>query len=93
MLIRKAINEAVEARYNEILSTFEQREGDYIYTGHRCSPEYIARRFRQVVSGIDTMVVFNPAAIRAGDYDKGIEDTWHDAAGAEHWYMYEKEWV
>jgi hypothetical protein len=92
MFIRKAIESAVKDRFNEISYTFKERDGDYIYGGRRCDAEWVAHRFRQVVAGFDSMVVFNPTDIRAGKYDDGIEKTWHDGASAEHWYLYEKDW-
>jgi hypothetical protein len=92
MPIREAIDNAVAERFNAIKHTFTEREGDYIYGGWRCDPERLGWRFRQVVGGSFSAVVFNPADIRSGKYDKGIEDTWHESASAEHWYRYEKDW-
>lgn len=31
-------------------------------------------------------------AIEAGQFDEVIEITWHEAASAEYWYRYEKQW-
>lgn len=31
-------------------------------------------------------------AIERGEFDRAIEATYHDAAGAEWWYRYEKQW-
>jgi len=86
------IHAAVTERFNAIRHTLNEKEGDYIYLGNRCNPVNLGWRFCQNVGGYLGCEDFDPADILAGKYDEGIEATWHDAASAQHWYTYEKEW-
>jgi len=86
------IHQAVAIRFERIRDCLVERTGDYVYIGNRCVPQNLGWRFCQNVGGFLGCTDFNPAEILAGRFDAEIEETWHDAAGAEHWYMYEKDW-
>lgn len=100
MSIYDDVNIAVAERFNAIRHTFRYREGDYLYDGSRCSPGELGWRFRQTLS----LFLHQPGGLQweppaaligeiaAGQHDKIIEATWHDAASAEHWYRYEKDY-
>lgn len=78
----------------------KQRDGEYLYGGCRARPEELGWRFRQNLSlylkqpgGLcwepPTEVV---GQVEAGEHDALIEATWHDAASAEWYYRYEKDY-
>ena len=81
------IKRAVAQRFEGIKAGFKQQAGDLVYTGNRCRPTELGWRFIQNGGGNWT-----PLDIIVGKADSGIEATWHDAASAEHWYTYEKDW-
>lgn len=101
---RPFLNRVAKARFKRIVTSFTKNEGDYVYSGYRCSPENVADRFAGSVFrkflGIDPFkgfigtikyivaVVFT----KLGLLDKEIEATWHERASSEYYYMYEKDW-
>lgn len=90
------IKVAVATRFAQILPTLKRRGGlevpahlwheRHIYDGNRCKPENLGWRFRQSFGDPE------PETILAGAWDAQIEATWHEAAKAEYWYAYEKQW-
>jgi hypothetical protein len=78
-------DQAVAARFRIIRPGLTERPGDKVYSGSYCSPENLGGRFRQRLHTVRATV----AEIESGQWDTEIEETWHDAAGAEHWYRYE----
>ncbi len=100
-----AIDSAVAYRFNVIKNTLKHKQGEYIYSVFRTLPSSLGWRFRQNLgmreSWPNSTVPFpdfgkvadaTPEAITAGDFDECISYTWHDAAAAEWWYRYEKQW-
>lgn len=93
---RDEVKDAIGKRLTAILPTLKQRGGlevpqhlwheRYLYDGNRCKPENLGWRFVQNYGNRE------PAAILRGDLDAQIEATWHEAAHAEYWYAYEKDW-
>jgi len=63
-----------------------QKKGDYCYDGNRCKPENLGWRFQQWFGYPDAQEILN------GKWDAEIKDVYHDAAGAEHYYRYQKDW-
>jgi hypothetical protein len=90
-----ALCEAVAERFLAIKDTEPFAERDhthpechfgYVYDGNRCEADSLGWRFRQSHGDFPT------TAILEGLCDEQIAATFHEAAGAEHWYMYEKDW-
>lgn len=88
-----SLDVAVEKRFNEIKGSLSERPDNecktgfgHVYDGSRCLPQNLGWRFRQAFGAVD------PKEIIAGEFDTEIEETWHEAASSEHWYMYEKDW-
>jgi len=81
--------EAVARRFEKIRHTeaFQPKEGDYCYDGNRTQAENIGWRSAQT-SGFEVP----PAKVEAGFYDEAIAKGFHEAASAEHYYRYEKDW-
>ena len=94
------VDEAVAERFLAIRSKFRERPGDYVYNGPRTAPDQLGWRFRQNMS----LAMHDPRGlawpcypqlpdeIARGQHDRMIEHTWHDAASAEHYYLYEKDY-
>jgi len=83
------VKETVAERAKTLLPTLKQEhpEGyDACYDGNRCKPENLGWRFRQ--SWGDHKL----EDILSGKCDAEITATYHDAASAEHYYRYEKDW-
>ncbi len=74
----------------KILGPIVEKEGDYCYDGNRCRPENLGWRFVQHLSLGDN----SPTAIEVNDgmWDDDILATFHEAAGCEYYYRYEKDW-
>lgn len=100
---RPTLNSIAQARFEKILPTLAELEGDYVYDGSRCSPPNVADRysgnafrknFRQPWRGWLGKLHYVWACLSTwlGWQDKKIEATWHERASAEHWYLYEKDW-
>ena len=83
---REMLKRAVADRFAVIRDTLVQKQGDYVYSGNRCHAEELGWRFIQSHGMIDAQ------EIRDGKHDEKVTATWHEAASAEHWYMYEKDW-
>lgn len=81
-----AVKEAVAQRMAAILLTIDEKEGYHLYGGHRCQPENLGWRFIQSYGEPD------PQEILDGKWDAQIEANYHDAASAEYYYRYEKDW-
>lgn len=64
----------------------EPLKGEYLYGGSRTMPANLGWRFLQNY-GEPTF-----EALMAGEYDEHLIANYHDAASAEHWYRYEKQW-
>lgn len=80
---------AIKTRVVEILPGIEQKHPrgfDACYDGNRTKPENIGWRFQQSFGSPD------PQEILRGSWDEQIIKTYHEAASAEHWYRYEKDW-
>lgn len=100
LALAAAVEQAVATRFLAIRYRLVQREGDYLYGYPRTYPHNLGWRFRQNLSlklkepggvqwpGYPEL----PAEIAAGKHDEMVEATWHDAASAEHWYRYEKDY-
>lgn len=81
------IQGAVAARFQAIQHRLVQGpEIGVAYDGNRCLPKNLGWRFAQSHGEPDS------TEILAGKWDAEIEDTWHKAARAEHWYRHEKDW-
>jgi hypothetical protein len=85
---------AVASRFQAIRGGLKPKTGDVIYEGGRTAPSELGWRFRQSVLGWigATVPADMPKAVLEGKFDAEIEATWHDAARAQHWYTYEKQW-
>ena len=83
--------EAIAERAKILIPNFKPRtvpnacEG-YCYDGNRCKPENLGWR---LIQGYGEP---HPDAVKDGAWDLQIEETYHEAAGAEHWYRHEKDW-
>lgn len=88
--------QAVADRFKQIAPGLKRRTGQYLYDGNRCSPEQQGWRFHQNFAGQLARHRITPEptpeTILAGKHDAELEANWHDAASAEHWYTYEKDW-
>ena len=92
-LIRPKLKE----RYDD-----SERRGGYIYNGPRCHPDNLYWRFHQNlrkspedILGQGLRAPITEEEIKGvidGRFDKELEETWHDAARAEHWYRYDKQY-
>lgn len=60
---------------------------DACYDGNRCKPENLGWRFQQYFGNPS-----DPQEVLDGEWDEQIVATYHEAASAEHWYRYEKDW-
>jgi len=85
------VKTAIAVRATKLIPNFVQKQWspgdlDYCYDGNRCKPENLGWRFQQSFGSPE------PLQIEAGEFDAQIEATYHEAAGAEYWYRYEKDW-
>jgi len=89
------IDKVVAERIKQIGPGLRRRHGDYIYDGNRCRPENLGWRVLQnhrfAPKFLDRGEIVAKDVL-SGKWDDLIEHTWHDAASAEHWYRYEKDW-
>ncbi len=90
---RDALDLAVERRFEIIKGSdaFAHRDADspgfdYCYDGNRTLASELGWRLRQSFGALD------PVSIEAGAHDSEIAATYHEAAGTEHWYRFEKDW-
>lgn len=90
---RDALDLAVERRFEAIKDTdaFAHRDEDspgfdYCYDGNRTLSSELGWRLRQSFGTLD------PVSIEAGAHDSEIASTFHEAAGAEYYYRFEKIW-
>lgn len=88
----KAVAERFEAiKGGEAFAERDENHPDamlgYCYDGNRCRAENLGWRCSQTV-GFD----MSPEEIAAGAYDEQIAVGFHEAASAEYWYRYEKDW-
>ncbi len=86
---RDALDAAVAARFEIIRAAHEfdwRRDGDYCYDGNRTRSSELGWRLRQSFGALD------PVSIKAGAHDAEIAATYHEAAGTEYHYRYEKIW-
>lgn len=79
-----ALKAAIGQRTMELAP--EHCEGDFLFDGARTLPENLGWRF---IQSYGTPPV---AAVLAGEYDEQLRANYYDAAGAEHWYRFEKQW-
>jgi hypothetical protein len=108
MLDPEATRDAAIRRFEEILPTLNRRRDrpggmGYLYSGRRTKPESVVNKFLAEVrpeslfrgkweeQGLKTGHP-TPESIAAGEWDREIEESWHDRAGAEYWYKYEKDY-
>ncbi len=90
----EGVDEAIAARFILIRDgeDFAKRDArdprsfGFCYDGNRCEPGSLGWRFVQMHGEV------NPDAIEVGAFDAEIAETYHEAASAEHWYRYEKDW-
>jgi len=82
------VDAAIAARFLLIRhgGNFTYRDGDFCYDGNRCKPESLGWRF------VQTFGAPCVAEIKGGALDAEIAATYHEAAEAEHWYRFEKDW-
>lgn len=98
MTPHETISLAVAERFNAIRHTLIEREGDYIYNGHRTEADELGWRFRQNHPENPGLGLLWPGYqgmeldIIDGKHDAMIEAAWHDAASAAYWYRYEKDY-
>jgi hypothetical protein len=90
---RDALDLAVERRFEQIKGSdaFAHREADspgfdYCYDGNRTLGSELGWRFRQSFGAL------NPEETARGTHDAQIASTYHEAAGAEYHYRFEKIW-
>jgi hypothetical protein len=92
---RDALDMAVERRFEHIKGSdaFAERDSrdprapfGYCYEGNRTRSSELGWRLRQSYGSLD------PVSIEAGCHDAEIAATFHDAADAEYYYRYEKDW-
>lgn len=98
------VKSALVERARVLLPSLKQEHPqghDACYDGSRCEPENLAWRIRQNAQGwIRQAAGHGPQEDReitvelvsAGEIDDLIEYTYHDAATAEHYYRFEKDW-
>lgn len=97
------IKNAVAARAAILIPKIPQQHPngyDACYDGNRCKPENLGWRFQQnarpFLGGPSVDLIgreeITPEGILAGIYDDLIVYTYHDAASAEHYYRFEKDW-
>lgn len=83
------VDEAIAARFLLIQQAgclAPHQGGEFCYDGNRCKPESLGWRLVQNYGAPDV------AEIEAGALDAEIVATYHEAANAEHWYRFEKDW-
>lgn len=80
-----ALKEAIGRRTAELKPA--PLKGEYLYGGSRTLPANLGWRFLQNFG-----TPRSAEAVMAGEYDEELTANYHDAAGAEHWYRYEKQW-
>lgn len=92
---RDGLDLAVERRFEAIKGTdaFAHRDHNdprtmfgWCYDGNRTRSSELGWRFRQDHGALD------PVSIEAGAHDAKIAATFHNAADAEYYYRYEKDW-
>lgn len=90
----KRVREAVANRARILIPDIEKKpfEDWFDYSGYRTAPENLGWRFQQRlrIRGKDDRP--DPERIREGEFDSEIESTFHEAAGAQYYYTYEKDW-
>lgn len=91
-------------RFRSISGRLVRREGDYFYDSSRTGVENVADRFagtafrkflldRPFDGPIGSVrYLWACLATSVGLADRKIEDTWHERASADHYYLFEKEW-
>lgn len=77
---------AVAARVEHLLPTIVQRTGAYLYDGFRTLPSELGWRVIQCYGQPSV------ATVESGGFDEQIVATYHEAADAEWYYMYEKDY-
>ena len=82
----KDICDAVAERARYLIPRIYVKPGAYVYTGYRTKPEELGWRFIQMHGEK------HPCFILAGEHDEQIVETFHEAASAQHWYDYEKDY-
>jgi len=92
LLLFKVVGE----RFGAIYWKLEKRSGNYIYGAWRTTPEQLGWRYLQTIglrdglqAKIETSHITN---VMLGRCDWLIEEVWHDAAAAEYFYRWEKDW-
>jgi hypothetical protein len=92
--INARVDNAVARRFEAIAWKLVERPGDYAYGGARTMPRFLGGRLRQLLLGdlLTIAAADMPSRIMAGQFDREIENAWHDGASAEHWYRYGKRY-
>ena len=83
------VKDAIFERASKLIPEIPQKhpEGfNACYDGNRCKPENLGWRFEQFFGSPE------PQEILDGEWDEQIVQIYHEAASAEHWYRYEKDW-
>jgi len=88
------VKKAIAKRAAELIPKIEKRAGlehpdwtkRHCYDGNRCEPENLGWRFENRIGSPE------PQEILDGKWDEQIEAIYHDAASAEYWYAFEKDW-
>ena len=81
------VKAAIAARLTQIVGGITEGDSkEFAYDGNRCKPENLGWRFQQWFGAP------NPQEILDGKWDAELEQTYHDAAGAEYYYRHEKDW-
>lgn len=99
---RPLLNAIAAERFDTIKGTLKQRDGDYLYGGRRTATANVADRF---AGSVVKKLLFDENEklgwlrylvtcfhVWRGTCDEQIVETWHERAGAEHWYACEKQW-
>lgn len=95
--MRNLLNKMVAKRFSQLQPYLRKKNGDYIYGRYRTKPENLGWRFRQTYYFRNGGLQHKPSLwlclkVWLGFEDDLLEKVWHDAASAEHWYRYEKQW-
>lgn len=102
---KRLLNSIAERRFKRIRSNLTRKTDEYLYGGSRCCPVNIADRFSGYAfrKGIwhhyqwqglrgNLRYVWACLSTWIGWQDVKIEKIWHERAGAEYYYTYEKDW-
>lgn len=82
----KEVDDAIAERAGRISDGFERRGRDHLYDGYRTEPGELGWRLRQMFGWPP------PDQVREGCLDEFIEAAFQEAASAQWYYTYEKDY-